>query len=55
MEKIVAFIKSHDFKAEIREGVVFGEMAFSVKNGPVQYEWERVGTTMNDARNWLGY
>lgn len=57
---LVEAIQEHGMPAEIRDGAVWGEYAFTitdpatggVTNGT---EWELVGTTVTAVRDWLGY
>lgn len=54
VEKLAAFITEHGFRAEVRNGQLFGEMAYSSTAG-LSHEWEPVEPTLAAVREWLGY
>lgn len=54
LDQLAAFVTDHGFRTEVRDGVLYGEMAFSSSAG-LAYEWEPIGSTVRETRVWLGY
>ncbi len=54
LRSLATWIESHGMRAEVRDGVVWGECAWSTETETGR-TWEAVGTTLGEVRSWLGY
>lgn len=54
LDKLVAFIKEHNFNAEKRGNELWVESLYC-KDGKAFSEWEKIEPTFSAVRLWLGY
>jgi len=55
IEVLIDVITRHNFKAENRNGELWGEMIYSTRDGMIHYEWQKIECNINAVRIWLGY
>lgn len=57
IERVATFVREHAVRAEVRDGVVWGEAVYvSVwDDDETSRVWEPIGETFGEARDWLGY
>ena len=56
MHKVISYVCAHGHAATVRDGAVWGLALWANgQTGERGETWERIGTTIADARRWLGY